>query len=66
MCTNNLNLDIDLEETFAERVDLDETGIDCTVESTELSDQTNGTLRDGFVGVGAADAVGKGAHGSNT
>jgi hypothetical protein len=64
MCTNNLNFDIDLKEAFAERVDLDETGR--TVESTELGDQTNVTLRDGFIGVRAADAAGKGAHGSNT
>ena len=64
--TNNLNLDIDLEETFTERVDLDETGIDRAVESPELGDQTDVTLRDGFVGVRTADAEGKGAQCSDT
>jgi hypothetical protein len=66
MRTNNLNLDIDLEEPFAERIDFDETGIDCAVESTEFGDQTDVALRHGFVGIRAADATRKGAHGSDT
>jgi hypothetical protein len=64
--TNNLNLDIDLNKTFAERVDLNETGINSAIESTEFGDQTNVTLRDRFVGVRTADAAGEGAHSSNT
>jgi hypothetical protein len=63
--TNNLNLDIDLNKTFTERVDLDETRINSTIESTEFGDQTNVTLRDRFVGVRTADAAGEGAHSSN-
>ena len=63
--TNNLNLDIDLNKTFAERVDLDETGINSAIESTEFGDQTNITLRDRFVGVRTADAAGESAHSSN-
>jgi hypothetical protein len=66
MRTNNLNLDIDLEETFAERVNFDETRIDCAVESTEFGDQANVALRYGFVRIGAADTTRKGAHSSNT
>jgi hypothetical protein len=64
--TNDLNLDVDLNETFAEGVDLDETGINSAIESTEFGDQTDVTLRDRFVGVGTANAAGECSHGSNT
>jgi len=64
--TNNLNLDIDLDETFTKGVDLDETGINSAIESTEFGDQANITLRDGFVGVRTDDAAGDGTQGSNT
>jgi hypothetical protein len=64
--TNNLNLDINLDETFAEWVDLDETGINRAIKSTELGDQTDVTLRDRFVGVRADNTTRNGAHGSNT
>ena len=46
---HNLNLDIDLYERFGERVDLDETRVDGASETTELGDETNVTLLDGFV-----------------
>jgi len=64
--TNNLNLDIDLNEAFAERVDLDETWINSTVESTEFGHEADVTLRDRFVGVRADDTAGNGTHSSNT
>jgi hypothetical protein len=64
--TNDLNLDIDLNKTFTERVDLDETGINSAIESTEFGDETDVTLRDRFVGVRTANAAGESAHGSNT
>jgi hypothetical protein len=63
--TNDLNLDIDLDKTFTERVDLDETGINSAIESTEFGDETDVTLRDRFVGVGTDDAAGNGTHSSN-
>jgi len=63
---NNLNLDIDLNKMFTERVDLDKTRVNSAIESTEFGDQTNVTLRDRFVGVRTADAAGEGAHISNT
>lgn len=63
--TNNLDLDIDLDETFGERVDLDKTWIDCAVETTELGDQTDITLRDRLVRVGTEDTAGNSSHGSN-
>jgi hypothetical protein len=63
--TNNLNFDIDLNKTFAERVDLDETRINSTIESTEFCDETDVTLRDRFVGVRTDDAAGDSAHSSN-
>jgi len=63
--TNNLNLDIDLDEAFAEGIDLDETGINRTIESTEFGDQTDITLRDRFVGVRTDNTAGNGTHSSN-
>ncbi len=63
--TNDLNLDIDLDKAFTERVDLDETGINRTIKSTEFCDETDVTLRDRFVGVRADDAAGNGTHSSN-
>lgn len=35
---NNLDLDVDLDELLRERVDLDETRVDCAVEASELRD----------------------------
>ncbi len=63
--TNDLNLDIDLDETFTERVDLDETGINGAIEPTEFGDETDVTLRDRLVGVRTDDATGNGTHSSN-
>ena len=63
--TNDLDLDIDLDKTLTERVDLDETGINRAIESTEFGDETDVTLRDGFVGVRADDAARNGTHSSN-
>jgi hypothetical protein len=63
--TNDLNLDIDLNKTFTERVDLDETGINSTIESTEFRDETDVALRDRFVGVRTDDAAGNGTHSSD-
>jgi hypothetical protein len=63
--TNDLDLNIDLDKTFTERVDLDETGINSTIESTEFGNETDITLRDRFVGVRTDDAARNGTHGSN-
>jgi hypothetical protein len=63
--TNDLDLNIDLDKTFTERVDLDETGINSAIESTEFGDETDITLRDRFVGVRTDDAARDGAHSSN-
>ena len=64
--TNDLNLNINLNETFAERVDLDKTGINSAIETTEFGDETDVTLRDRFVRVRTANATGESSHGSNT
>ncbi len=58
--TSNLDLDIDLDKTFTEGVDLDETGIDGLVELAELGDKTDIALVDLLVGVGAEDTAGHG------
>lgn len=62
---SGLNLDIDLDQTLAEGVYLDETRVDGLVETTELGDETDITLLDILVRVGADDAAGDGAHGSD-
>jgi hypothetical protein len=64
--TNNLNLHIYRDKPFAERVDLDETWIDGTIEATELGDQTNVSLRDRLVGIRAADTARESTHCSDT
>jgi hypothetical protein len=64
--TNNLNLDIDLNETFTERIDLNKTWVDCTIESPEFGDQANITLRNRFVWVGTADTARERAHCADT
>jgi len=55
--TNDLDLDVDLDELFGERVDFDETGVDCAVEATELGDEADVSLADWLVWVGADDAA---------
>lgn len=59
--TNNLNFDIDLDESLTERVDLDKTGIDGLVEFSELGDQTNISLVHLLVRVRATYDAGKGS-----
>ena len=53
MCfrTDNLNLDIDLDQALGQWVDLDETWVHGTRESTEFGDETDITLRDWLVSV---------------
>ena len=63
--TNDLNLDIDLNESFAEGVDLDKSRIDSTIESSKLGDQSNVSLGDWLVWVGAEDTTWDSAHSSN-
>ena len=62
---DNLDLDIDLDETLRERVDFDKTWVDGAIETTEFGDETDVALRDGLVWVGAADAAWDGAEGTN-
>ena len=62
---NDLDLDIDLNEALGERIDLDETRVDGTRKATEFGDETNVTLRDRLVGIGADDAAGNGSAETN-
>lgn len=61
----NLDLDVDLNEPLAEGVDLDQAGIDCFVETTELGDEADLALVDVLVGVGADDAARNSTQSSN-
>lgn len=64
--TNDLDLDVDLDESLGKRVDLDETGVDGAVESSELRDQADVTLRHWFVWVWADDATRDSPAGADT
>lgn len=55
--TNDLDLDVHLDQLFGEGVDLYETGVDGAVEAAEFGDETDVSLADWFVGVRAADAT---------
>lgn len=55
--TDDLDLDVDLDQLFGEGVDLDEAGVDGAVETAEFGDEADVALADGFVGVRAADAA---------
>lgn len=54
-----------MDKFLRQRVDLDETWVDGTVEATELGDQTNVSLADWLVWVGANDAARDGAAATN-
>lgn len=60
-----MNLDIDLNEAFTERVDLDETRIDSTIEATKLGNQANISLGDRFVWVRTEYATWNSTQSSN-
>jgi hypothetical protein len=60
-----LNLDINLEKSLAERIDLDQTGVNSLVELSELGNETNVALVDFLVRVGTNDAAGNSAHSSD-
>ena len=59
--TNNLNLHIHLNQFLGQRVDLDQTGVDCAIEATEFGDETDVSLTDWLVGVGAHDTAWNGS-----
>jgi hypothetical protein len=55
---NDLDLDIDLDETLRERINPDQTRIDSALEATELGDKADISLSDGLVRIRAEDAAG--------
>jgi hypothetical protein len=62
--TNNLDLDIDLKKAFTQDIDLDQTRINGTMETAELGDQADITLRHRFVGVRTKDTTWNSTHSS--
>ena len=54
---NNLDLDIHLNQFLRQRVDLDKTRVDCSIESAKLGDKTDVALADWLVGIRANDAA---------
>jgi hypothetical protein len=63
---DNLDLDVDLNQALRQRVDLDETRVDSAREAAEFGDQTDITLRDGLVRVGADEAARNSSAETNT
>ena len=63
--TNNLNLDINLNELLGQWIDLDETRVDGAIKSPEFRDQAHITLAHWPVWIGAADATGNGTKSTN-
>jgi len=55
--TDDLDLDVDLDQALAQRIDLHQAGIDCAVETAEFRDQADITLRDGLIWVRADNAA---------
>jgi hypothetical protein len=60
--TNDLDFDVNLDETFAEGIDFDKTRVDCAIKPTELGDQTDVTLRYRLIWIRANDAARDGSH----
>ena len=59
--TNDLDLNVYLDQLFGERVDLHETGVDGAVEAAEFGDESDVSLADWLVGIRAADATWNGS-----
>lgn len=64
--TDYLDLHVDLDELLAQGVDLDETRINRTIESTEFSHETDIALFDGLVRIWADAAARNGAQAANS
>jgi hypothetical protein len=58
---DDLDLDIDLDKLLRQRVHVDKTWVDSAGETTELGDQTDVSLIDRFVRIGADEAAWNGA-----
>lgn len=58
-----MDLDVDLEEPFAEGIDLDQAGVDGLVEAAKLGDEADIALLYVLVRVREADEAGDGAEG---
>jgi hypothetical protein len=63
---HDLNLDINLNKSLGERVDLDQARVDGAREATELCDQADIALGDWLVRVRADDTAGNGAEEAET
>lgn len=62
---DNLDLDVDLDETLGQGIDLDQARVDCLVEFAKLGDQADVALADILIRVGAADATRNRAQGAH-
>lgn len=55
--TNNLYLDIDLDQFFGQRIDFDKTRVHGPIETAKLGHETNVPLADGLVWIRADTAA---------
>lgn len=63
--TDELDLDVDLNKPLRQGVDLHKTRIHCAVKAAEFGDQTNLSLKDCFVCIGADNAARNSATGAD-
>lgn len=62
---DDLDLDVNLDELLAQRVDLDETGVNGAIEAAKFGDEPDITLRHGLIWVGATDTARNGTKSAN-
>ena len=62
---DNLDLDIDLDQSLRERIDLDETRVNGANKATEFGDQADVSLRNRLVGIWANHAARDGSKETN-
>ena len=62
---DDLDLDVDLDKSLGQGVDLNQTGVNCLVEFAKLGDQADVALADILIRVGTADATRERAQGSH-
>jgi hypothetical protein len=59
---DDLNLDVDLDKLFGERVHVDKTWVNSTSEATKLGNETDVALGDGLVWIRADNTAWNGAE----
>lgn len=62
---HNLDLDINLDQLLAERIDLDKSRINSAIETSELGNESNVALIHWLIGIWTNDTAWNGSHATN-